>query len=200
MSFNAQQMLEMLNGSQATASASSSLSAIPYNPNDPEATLSAITQRETQRYEQDYKPVEDRAITSLDDMSIIQDAEKRVSDQGSITRSKERASRDASRYGFRRSAAQLANADVDLALGKASGDADILNEARLNQFDRNRSFRNELINVGRGVSEQATQGIGDAASMQNSRDNANRTAKAQYSAQRTQMIGTLGAAALLAFV
>lgn len=176
------------------------LTAVPYSSNDPEAILAAITKRDMERYEQDYKPVENTAIASLDDMSIIDDAQERVSNSQSITRSKARAEREADRYGFRRTAAQRANADVNLGLNKATGDADIMNEARLNQFDRNRGFRNQLINVGRGVSGQAAQGLGDAASMQTQRENANRAAKASAKAQQTSLLGTLGAAALIAFV
>lgn len=164
--------------------------AVGYDPNDPNSALAAVARREQKRYEQDYIPVEDKAIASLDDMSIIEDAKRRVTNGNSIGRSKQRAARDAARYGFRQTAAQQANADVGLAINKAGGDADILNAARINQFDRNRGFRNQLINIGRGVADQAQSGLSDAASMQTQRNNANRQAKAQKKAQGMQLAAT----------
>ena len=176
------------------------LPEIGFDPSNPSQTLADIVKRDTARYQRDYVPVEDRAIESLDDTSIITDAKARVADGSSIGRAQARAGRDANRYGFRRTEAQARQAQNELARGKATGDASIMNEARINQFDRNRGFRNELINIGRGVSEQAMQGLGDSATMQTNRENRNRASKAAASAQQTQMFGTVAAMALMAFV
>ena len=191
--YNAQEVLAATETSSATT-----LPSVTYNPKKPDETQAQIIARDQARYEQDYVPVEDKAIGSLDDMSIIDDAQTRVADNGSIARAKQRANRERKRYGFRVNRSQRAAANHGLRMDKAAGDADILNEARLNQFDRNRGFRNELINIGRGVSEQAAQGIGDAAAMQTQRDNANRASKASAKAQQTQMIGSVASMALMA--
>ena len=174
------------------------LPEVRFDSSDPSQTLADITKRGTARYQRDYAPVEDRAIDSLDDTSIITDAKARVADGSSIGRAQARAGRDASRYGFRQTEAQARQAQNELARGKATGDASIMNNARLNQFDRNRGFRNELINVGRGLATQAQDGLGDAATMQANRENRNRSAKAAADAQQTQMIGTFAALAIMA--
>ena len=192
--YNNQQLLERLSGRGSTSVMPGS---VRYNAQDPDQTMADITKRDQARYEQDYIPVEDQAISSLRNMSIIDDAKERVADGTSVERSRARATRDASRYGFRRTGAQIQSANREASLGKATGDASTLNEARINQFDRNRGFRNELINIGRGVSSQSAQGLSDAAGMQVSRENANRSAKAKAKASQTAMMGSLAATALM---
>lgn len=167
------------------------------NSGDPNSTLAAVSRQQQEQYRALYVPVEDAAIASLRDTSIIDDAAKRVADTSSIGQAKQRAAREAARYGFRRTAAQNAVADNDLALNKATGDAGIMNEARLNQFDRNTGFRNELINIGRGLSSEAMNGLGTSAEMQTNRENANRTASAAASAQNTQMLASAAALAIM---
>jgi hypothetical protein len=176
------------------------LPTVNYNPSDPSQTGSDIARFEQARYERDYQPVEDRAIASLRDTSIIDDARARTGNQSTLDRARQRAERDRARYGFRQSEASSQSAEVNAALGQATGDANTMNNARINQFDRNRGFRNELINIGRGVSEQAQQGLANAGAMQTQRDNANRAASAQASAGRTQMAGSMAAMALMMFV
>jgi len=161
-------------------------------------TLAQITERDWERYLRDYVPVEDQAIGSLDDMSIIDDARERISEPRRVQKSQQRSFRDARRYGVNVSNAARQDSTANLSIAQAAGDADTMNEARLNQFDRNRSFRNELINVGRGVASGAQDGLGQAAQMQGQRDANNRAAKAQHDAQQMQMLGSLGALAILA--
>jgi hypothetical protein len=175
-----------------------SLPQVTYNPNDPNQTFAQITERDWARYLRDYVPVEDQAIGSLDDMSIMDDARRRISEPRRVQKSQQRSFRDARRYGVNVSNAAREDSTVNLSIAQAAGDADTMNEARLNQFDRNRTFRNELINIGRGVAGGAQDGLGQAAQMQGARENQNRMAKAQHNAQQMQMLGSLGALAILA--
>jgi hypothetical protein len=175
-----------------------SLPQVTYNPNDPNQTFAQITERDWARYLRDYVPVEDQAIGSLDDMSIMDDARRRISEPRRVQKSQQRSFRDARRYGVNVSNAAREDSTANLSIAQAAGDADTMNEARLNQFDRNRTFRNELINIGRGVAGGAQDGLGQAAQMQGARENQNRMAKAQHNAQQMQMLGSLGALAILA--
>lgn len=181
-------------GPRSNGSASSS------SYNNPSEVLARITERDIQRYQEDYVPVEDRAIDSLRDMSIIDDAKARVGQTSTLATAKQRSARELSRYGLRQTRSEQASQKANLRIGQAAGDADTMNNARLNQFDRNLGFRNELINIGRGVSEQANSGLASASEMQTNRNNANDAARAAQKAQNYQMAGAVAAAALMFFV
>ena len=189
---------EMLIEMAGNGQNSGSIPQINFNTADPSETLASLIERDQARVEQDYYPVEDQAIASLDDMSIIDDARERVSDRSSIERSLARADRESSRYGFRASAAARRNAQADAHLGRATSDADVMNEARMNQFDRNRGFRSQLINIGRGVSEQSVNGLTEAAGLQSARDARNRNASAAARASQMQTFGSLATLAIMA--
>ena len=166
---------------------------------DPNAALATISREQQERYEKLYVPVENEAISSLDDMSIMGDARERVDESaGGITRTMGRSRRELGRYGVKMTASQRQAGLHSLRADRATSEADTMNNARLNQFDRNRGLRNELINIGRGVQDQANQGIGDAASMQTQRENTNKMAKASAKAANTQMVGSLAGMALMA--
>ncbi|QIB67171.1 hypothetical protein [Kineobactrum salinum] len=164
---------------------------VRYDANDPEATLASVSRRQRENYEEDYIPVEDRALASLRDMSIINDAKERVGKDNSVGIGKARSSREAARYGFRQTKAEKETQNVGMALNKAAGSADNVNNARLNQFDRNVGFRNEMINIGRGVMSAGNEGMAEAANLKSNRDNANRQAAAGAKAQNTQMLASM---------
>lgn len=167
------------------------LPTVTYNEKDPASTLAQVTARQRAIYEQDYIPVENDAIKSLRDMSIIDDAKERISSDTTRTTAKARSQRELSRFGLRQTAAESESQDNTLALGVAANSADTVNNARLNQFDRNVGFRNELINIGRGVSQSGTQSLTEAGSIQTNRENADRAARAQASANRWGILGSL---------
>lgn len=198
MNFNRDYLEQFRNGQATVSQRGSGLPPVTYNQNDPTQTMAQIIERDEARYQQDYVPVEDRAIASLDDMSIIEDAGRRVADKSGLERAMGRVSRDSGRYGFRVTNSQQQDAMASLQIDRAASDADTMNDARLNQFDRNRGFRNELINIGRGVSGQAQEGLTAASQMQQARDSRNAAASAQAKASRTSMLGSLGALAILA--
>jgi len=191
-------LLERLGANGGGTGGDAGLPSVTYDPNDPSKTLAQLTDRGWARYEQDYIPVENDAIASLDDMSIIDDARTRAGDSNILDRAKQRSERELSRYGLRMNNAQKANQDVNLGVEGASTAADTMNNARINQFDRNRGFRNQLINIGRGIAGDAQAGLSDAAGMQTGRENANRNARAAASAQDTQLFGGLASTAVMA--
>ena len=95
---------------------STSLPGVSYNPSDPSSTLGQITRRDQARAEQDYYPVQDDAIASLDDLSIIEDAKSNVRSQTSFRNAKQRTARNLARYGVRATAAQRKNETTGLRI------------------------------------------------------------------------------------
>jgi hypothetical protein len=174
----------------------STIPTVTFDPNNPDKTLEQIAERDNYRYQQDYVPVEDKLIASLNDTSIIESAKERAglgfeSAQG-------RAKRDQRRYGVRTGAIDAREQNVGFLASKARSSADIVNNARLDQFDRNRTLRNELINIGRGVAADANAGFANSAAMKTQRDNTNATIDANARAQRISTVGSLASTALMA--
>lgn len=173
-----------------------SLPSININANDPNATLASIGERDQQRYQQDYVPVEDKLISSLKDTSIVSDA--RESSNRNFGQAAGRFNRNQARYGTSAGAIDRQENKQGFALGKAKSTASTMNEARVDQFGRNLNLRNEIINIGRGVSSDASRGFGEAASLQTSRQNFNRSQDAQAKSNMWGTIGSVGSTALMA--
>jgi hypothetical protein len=162
--------------------------------NDPAQLLAQLSEREQQRYNTDYAPVEDRAIASLNDTSMIRDA--RANADAGFRMAPARMQREMGRYGMQQSAVDRQESDMGFSMGRSLTKANNVNNARLDQFDRNKGMRSELINFGRGVAGDVYSGLGDATALKESRDAANRQASANNKAQRWQIAGGLGAAAI----
>ncbi len=152
---------------------------VGYDPDNPGRTMGQLVDRNIQRHRQDYEPIEDQLIQSLDDTSIIDAAQDRVSDNGlrNLATTNARNARNAKRLGFRRTNSDVTNSLFDMQRGQAKSNADTMNNARLNQFDRNRDLRNKLINVGRGVQDQSMDALSNASQLEANRKNAYDTAE-----------------------
>jgi hypothetical protein len=170
-----------------------------YDHEQPGNTLARMAERDQQRHRQDYEPVEERLIESLRDTSIVDSAADRVTNNSTadISRGLQRNSRDAKRLGFRRTNADNVSSLYDMQRGQAKDNAGTMNNARLNQFDRNRDLRNKLINVGRGVADQGMDGLGAAADNEAARDTAYDRAKTDASNANTQAGASLISTAIM---
>lgn len=166
------------------------------DPRRPDAALAEIAERDQARYRQMYVPVEDDAIASLNDRSIINRAQANA--ERGFDRAPGRILRDLSRYGVRLGKEDIEAGKVGFEMERALGTADVVNNARLDQFDRNRTLRNELINVGRGFSSDANGMLTEAAGLKTNRDNNNRAAAAQRKASYISTAGSLASTALFA--
>ena len=172
------------------------LPTVRLDPNNPEATLAALGEQEDARYKQDYVPVENNAIATLTDTSGVEEARQSASAGFNAVRG--RFNRTRSRYGVKQTAIDTQEQEVGFQLAKSKTVANSVNTARLDQFDRNRGFRNELINIGRGVSADAQGNIAESARLKTNRDNGNRAAAAQGKAQTYDTVGKIASAALFA--
>lgn len=173
-------------------------SSVSFNPRDPNSLLRALAERENARYESDYIPVEDQAIASLDDTSLVKRA--RQSTVNGFSRSVGRFNRDLSRYGVAPSAADRENSNLRFSFDAARTSADTVNNSRLDQFDRNRSVRGELINIGRSLANESFSNVSEAAGLQTSRENNNRAASASSKAGLLNLGGQVASAALYSWM
>ena len=168
------------------------------NPNDPDAAMGQILRGENDFRNRLYGPLEDQMIASLGDGKIVQTA--RDAAQSAMGGAGKRANRMASRYGGL-TAFQQSEVDRKAKMGDASATAGLINNARIDQNQRDTEVRQGLVNYFRGVQGNAMGGLGEAANSQVSRQNA--VSQAQ-SARRANTIGTVGSLAatalMLAFI
>ncbi len=168
------------------------------NPNDPDSAMNTILRGENQFRNRLYGPLEDQMIASLGQGELVQTA--RDSAAQSMGGAANRSKRMASRYGGL-STLQTSEIGRKAKLGDATATAGLVNNARIDQNQRDTEVRQGLVNYFRGVQGNAMGGLGDAANSQVSREN---LVRQQQSARRAQNIGTAGsltaAALMLAFL
>ena len=177
----------------------SSLTAYNSDGVDPEQTLANITQADYQTYLRDIRPIELELIdkakndTSLIDQAIEDRERSNELMQGIVDR-------NAGRYGAALTPAQIEQQKQSLAMGTTLGGIQGVNDARIAQKDANRALMADLIDIGQGVNRASLGSLGNAASAAASRESAYKNARAQNKAQTYSMLGTLGAAAVFAFL
>jgi len=177
----------------------SSLTAYNADGVDPEQTLANITQADYETYLRDIRPIELELIdkakndTSLIDQAIEDRERSNELMQGIVDR-------NASRYGAALTPAQIEQQKQSLAMGTTLGGIQGVNDARIAQKDANRALMADLIDIGQGVNRASLGSLGNAASAAASRESAYKNARAQNKAQTYSMLGTLGAAAVFAFL
>lgn len=172
------------------------LTEVNYSGN-PDQMQSQILERKDQIYRQAYAPRERALISTLDDNSIVKDAQDNANT--TFDRNAGAAERNLRRYGISVSPEQRAQLDRMQSLRRTLNYDSSVNDARLEQNERNTSLRNALINIGRGIEHDGSTSLSEAAQRQASRDASYDVAKAQYSAQKTQTLTSLGTAAIMAF-
>lgn len=157
-----------------------------------------IFKEQNQNYRQMYVPLENELIRGLDSTAVIDRARKDI--RGGFQDQEERLLRDARRFGggdF--TALQKQEHSRNRGLRLAENRIDTMNNAYLNQYERNTGLRNQLINIGRGMEAQAGSSMASADSARTQRKNAGDQAKAQEKSQQIGMAASLGALAIAFF-
>jgi hypothetical protein len=173
------------------------LPGVSYNSSNPEQLQSQLLDRKDAIYRQTYAPRERALIGTLNDNSLIDEARQNTNQ--TFDRNSEAGARNLRRYGMSVTPEQRAQLDKNTQSERTLNYDASLNDARLEQNERNTSLRNAMINVGRGIESDGATSLSEAAQRQASRDSSYKVAKAQASAQQTQMMVGLGSAALMAF-
>jgi len=180
------------------------LSTYTGNPNalpvvsDPEQAYADMTRQEYLDYIQNYRGFEEQLIQKAQtDTSLIDQARQDVGVAQGLTAGI--AERNAQRYGAALTPAQRQQQSLQLQRANTLGGIQSINDARLAQREANTALLSDLINIGQGVNRSSQQQLGSAAADATQRKNAYTQAKAASKAQTYSTIGSLGAAAILAF-
>ena len=165
---------------------------------DPEKTYADITRSDYENYVRDFRQFEEDLIDAKDDTSLIDQASVDAQNQARIAR--EIQQRNIERYGGAGlTAVQRQEQAKALSLGASTNLSGMLNNARIQQDQLNRSTLADLINIGQGVNRTAISGLGDASAMAANKKSAYNNAKAAHKSQMIGLGGSLASAALLAF-
>ena len=180
------------------------LSTYTGNPNalpvvsDPEQAYADMTRQEYLDYIPNYRGFEEQLIQKAQtDTSLIDQARQDVGVAQGLTAGI--AERNAQRYGAALTPAQRQQQSLQLQRANTLGGIQSINDARLAQREANTALLSDLINIGQGVNRSSQQQLGSAAADATQRKNAYTQAKAASKAQTYSTIGSLGAAAILAF-
>lgn len=168
------------------------------NSNDPSKMLSDVAKSEQQNYNDTYRPLNESMVADVNSTKLVDIAKTKTAP--AYAAAEARTQRNGLRYGGGATALDKAVQVEDSNISRTTTADHAVNTARFDQYERNTGLRNELINTSRGISSQATDGLGIAAQLQSSRQNANDQAKAQNSAGKTQLLGSLAGMALMALI
>lgn len=165
---------------------------------DPEQAYADMTRQEYLDYIQNYRGFEEQLIQKAQtDTSLIDQARQDVQVAQGLTAGI--AQRNAQRYGAALTPAQRQQQQLQLQRANTLGGVQSINDARLAQREANTQLLSDLINIGQGVNRSSQSQLGSAAADATARNNAYTQAKAASKAQTYSTIGSLGAAAILAF-
>lgn len=168
------------------------------NVSDPEQAYAQITRNEYLDYVSNYRDFEEGLIEqSQNDTSLIDQAREDVSvAQGLASGISER---NVSRYGASLTPAQQQQQGSRLQRANTLGGIQSVNDARIAQREANTQLLGDLINIGQGVSRSSISQMGSAAADQTARENAYSQARSASRANTYSTLGSLGAAAIMAF-
>ena len=157
-----------------------------------------ITRQQYEDFITNFGGFEDNLIErSKSDTSLVDQARLDTTKASGLT--KGIADRNAARYGIGLMPDQMKARDTAIQRQNTLGGSDAINNARVAQKDLNTSLQDGLIDIGNGVQGTALGQLGSAAGDATARKNAYTQARAQSQANTYSTIGSLGAAAILAF-
>ena len=147
----------------------------------------AVTRDQWNHYLKQFGPLEEQLVSEINDNSLVTGAARDSAKQNAVA--EQSFNRDMSRFGVNTTGVQAKQMARMRSLGDAANNTFAINNARLEQRDRNIALGGDLMQIGRGVAGQGISGLGDVAGMAAQRNAANAQAKAQASAQRNSAIG-----------
>lgn len=164
---------------------------------DPDQAFADLTRQQYIDFITNYGGFEEDLINQAQtDTSIIDQAREDIA--GAQQQARDIAQRNISRYGTALTPAQQQEMQRSLGRSNTLGGIQALGDARLAQRDANQTLLADLINIGQGVNRSSLQQMGSAAADATARKNQYEQAKAAQKAQTYGLIGSLGAAAILA--
>lgn len=174
-----------------------SLTGLP-SVSDPDRAYANITRGEYMDFRENYGDFEDELLERAQtDTSLIDSAREDSAMAAQLTA--DIAERNRQRYGAALTPAQLEQQQRALDRGTTLGTIQSINDARIAQKEANQGMMADLINIGQGINRASQSQLGSAAADATNRKNAYAQARAASKAATYQTVGSLGAAAILAF-
>lgn len=161
--------------------------------------LGQIQEEQQQFYESAYQPLAADLIADVNSTAIV-DAAKEATNAYSAERTAARGARQRARLGVTGTPAEQTLSGYKAQLGATVTSDAAINQARVQQQERNTALRNDLINISRGIQTSAINSATNAAQAEASRNIANEQASAQNKAARNQLYGSIAAMALMLLV
>lgn len=165
---------------------------------DPDKVYADITRQEYIDYVRNFRDTEEDLINrSQTDTSLIDQAREDASTSSALTAGI--AQRNRERYGGQLTGAQSRELNRTTQRRSTLGGIDAINNARIAQDDTNRKLMSDLINIGQGVNRTAQNQLGSSAASAVQARQAYDNALASYRQNRSQTMGNMATAAILAF-
>lgn len=159
--------------------------------------LGRIQEEQQQFYDEAYRPLAREMIADVNSTAIV-DAAKAGVDGYSAERTAQRGARQRARLGVTGTPSEQALSEYQASLGATTTADGAINQARVQQKERNDALRSDLLNISRGIQTSAINSATNAASTEANRNAANENASAQNKAARNQAMGTMASMALMA--
>lgn len=165
---------------------------------DADSIFASITRQQYDDFYKDFGGLESTLLArSQNDQSLVDQAKKDAPKAAQI--SSGIAARNTSRYGLAQLPDMLKAQAGSTARAGALGTSDAVNNARVAQKDLNDGLVTKLVDIGNGVNSAAVSQLGSAAADATARKNAYTQAKANSQSNTYSTLGSLGAAAIMAF-
>jgi hypothetical protein len=147
--------------------------------------VSKVTREQREYYNESYRPVAQQLIKDTESTAIVDAAVKEASVDNTAAISARR-DRQKARLGIVKDGVGAGLGQYKTALNRTlQGDGSI-NNARLQQDERNTGLTNDLVAISRGISSDANKGMLDAAGNEAARNSTNANIAAQNAAAKKQ--------------
>lgn len=179
------------------SAASSTTSAAKKNSKTPYGDMLGEIMTEQQRYyDSAYRPVAQGLIKDTESTAIV-DAATKQAGSTNVADIKARRDRQKARLGVSTTGSSAVLGDYQSSLAKTTQTDGAINEARLQQDERNSALVNDLVGISRGIASDSISGMQDATSAEANRNSTNANIKAQNTAARNSLLGSAASLALL---
>lgn len=167
---------------------------------DPEGGQAALTRAQWRLFQEKYVPLEDEALATIMDgnlsATVANRAGQRVSE--AFAGSDGMTDRRLARRGLLASASDRQVFARNRGLDRATAIAGAENTARQQTSDLRLALAGDAMQIGQGISGQASQGLSSAGSLASARDQQNKAAKAAQKQSNLAMGSSLAGTALMA--
>lgn len=185
-------------GSVTDYAASKATLGKPTKSKTPYADMLGQIQEEQQKfYEEAYRPLGREMVADVNSTAIV-DAAKAGTSSYSAERTAQRGARQRARLGITGTPSEQAMSEYQASLGATTTADGAINQARVQQKERNDALRTDLLNISRGIQTSAINSATNAATTEANRNATNANAAAQNKTARNAATGTLASLALMA--